>query len=185
MRGDHIWVLQRPRTLERKEEAAKTAPPVLAFDAARNLRAGLGRTWRGLQLAGIRAPEFRVEDKGFVWIGGQGDNGDQILKFTQAGKFVMQIGQPGRSQGNKDTSNLNQPADVWVHPKTNELFVADGYGNRRVIVFDADTGAFKRMWGAFGNEPVDGPSDPAATNATEGASQPQFVSPVHAARRLE
>ena len=40
-----------------------------------------------------------------------------------------------------------------MNPKTNEAFVADGYGNRRVIVFDADTGAFKRMWGAFGNPP--------------------------------
>ncbi|MBM3821231.1 MAG: hypothetical protein FJW14_19745, partial [Acidimicrobiia bacterium] len=65
--------------------------------------------------------------------------------------------------------------------KTNELFVADGYGNRRIIVFDADTGRFKRMWGAFGNAPTDAPPNPA--NADEGErGAPQFVQPVHAAR---
>ena len=67
----------------------------------------------------------------------------------------MQIGRGGQSKGNADTQNLNQPADAFVHTQTNELFVADGYGNRRVIVFDADTGKFKRMWGAFGNVPTD------------------------------
>ena len=62
---------------------------------------------------------------------------------------------------------MNKPADAFVYPKTNELFVADGYGNRRVIVFDADTGAFKRMWGAFGNAPVDAP--PAAARGAAPA----------------
>ena len=59
--------------------------------------------------------------------------------------------------------------------------MADGYGNRRVIVFDADTGMFKRMWGAFGNVPTDAPPNPAPPDADpRGASQ--FVQPVHAAR---
>jgi len=67
----------------------------------------------------------------------------------------MQIGKKGASKGNKDTQNVNQAADTFVHSPTNELFVADGYGNHRVAVFDADTGRFKRMWGAFGNPPKD------------------------------
>ena len=67
----------------------------------------------------------------------------------------MQIGKKGASKGNKDTANVKEAADTFVYSPTNELFVADGYGNRRIIVFDADTGAFKRMWGAFGNEPLD------------------------------
>ena len=78
-----------------------------------------------------------------------------MLKFTQDGKFVMQIGHSNQSKGNADTANLHRPADVWVHPQTNELYVADGYGNHRVIVYDADTGVFRRMWGAFGNKPMD------------------------------
>ena len=67
----------------------------------------------------------------------------------------MQIGKSNQSKGNADTQNMHRPADLQVHPKTNELFVADGYGNRRVAVFDADSGKFKRMWGAFGNKPID------------------------------
>jgi DNA-binding beta-propeller fold protein YncE len=108
-----------------------------------------------------------VDYKGFVWIGGQGEE-DQILKFTKAGKFVAQIGQGGQKKTNQDTKNLWKPADVFVYPKTNELFVADGYGNKRIIVFDADTGAYKRMWGAFGKVPMD---DPPPAPAAEGGGR--------------
>ena len=74
---------------------------------------------------------------------------------TRDGTFVLQIGRQGQSGGNSDTRNLQRAADMEVDPATNELYVADGYGNRRVIVFDAGTGAFKRMWGAYGNRPDD------------------------------
>ena len=107
-----------------------------------------------------------VDPKGFVWVGGRGTK-TRFLKFTKQGKFVLQIGKGGHPKTNKDTKNLSKPADVFVHAKTNELFVADGYGNKRIIVFDADTGAFKRMWGAYGNPPEDDP--PAAAAAPAGA----------------
>ena len=88
-----------------------------------------------------------------------------------------------QDRGNLDTQNLGRPADVWVHPPTNELFVADGYGNRRVIVYDADTGAFKRMWGAFGDEVTEGvEADPAWAREQEGSGPPHFSQPVHAAK---
>jgi DNA-binding beta-propeller fold protein YncE len=89
-----------------------------------------------------------------------------ILKFTAAGKLVLQIGARGRSTGNTDQANVHQPADVFVHAPTNELFVADGYGNQRVVVFDADSGRFKRAWGAFGTQP------PAAMTANPPQSAP-------------
>jgi len=85
---------------------------------------------------------------------------DMMLKFTTGGKFLLQVGGRDSSGGNKDTKNLKRPSDVFVYPKTNEAFVSDGYGNRRVLVLDADTGAFKRMWGAFSNEPLDPPPPP-------------------------
>jgi len=91
-----------------------------------------------------------------------------LVKFTSKGKFLLQIGGPDKSRGNADQASVNKPADAFVYQKTNELFVADGYGNRRVIVFDADTGAFKRMWGAFGNAPVDAP--PAAARGAAPAA---------------
>ena len=78
-----------------------------------------------------------------------------VLKFTQDGKFLMQIGKPGQSKGSNDIENLQGPAKIFVDPKTNELYVADGYGNHRVIVFDAETGKYKRHWGAYGNKPDD------------------------------
>jgi DNA-binding beta-propeller fold protein YncE len=176
---DHVWILQRPGTLDASEKG-RAAPPVIEFTP----QGTVARAWGGPG-TGYEWPSSEhgiyVDPKGFVWIGGNGDKDHQILKFTKAGVFVMQIGRAGRSKGNADTENLNQPADTFVHPATNELIVADGYGNRRVIVFDADTGRFKRMWGAFGNRPTDEAPNPAPADADpKGASQ--FVQPVHAAR---
>ena len=107
-----------------------------------------------------------------------------------AGKFVLQIGKKGESKGNADTRNVNMAADTFVHAKTNELFVADGYGNKRIIVFDADTGAYKRHWGAFGKPPSDAKADkPKVPEASRipareetGPGPDQFDNPVHAAR---
>jgi len=180
---DHVWVLQRPGTL-RPEEKPRAAPPLLEFDAAGNFIQAWGGPGQGPgQQYEWPSSEHGVyvDPKGFVWIGGNGDNDHHLLKFTKAGKFVMQLGRAGQSKGNADTQNLRQPADMFVYAKTNELFVADGYGNRRVIVFDADTGKFKRMWSAFGNAPSDAPPDPALPDAEENGA-PQFVQPVHAAR---
>ncbi len=177
--GDNVWVLQRPGTLS-AEEKPRAAPPLLEFDAAGNFLQAWGGPGQGYDWPNSEHGVY-VDPKGFIWIGGNGDKDNQILKFTKAGKFVMQIGRAGQSKGNADTENLNQPADTFVFARTNELFVADGYGNRRVIVFDADTGKFKRMWGAFGNVPTDTPPNPANPDADpQGASQ--FVQPVHAAR---
>ena len=189
---DNVWVLHRPRTLK-PEQAAAAAPPVLVFDSAGNFL----KAWGGAA-SGYEWPErehgIHVDHKGFVWVGGNncparaltglkpvGD--DQLVKFAPDGKFVMQIGRSTQSSGNADTKNLHQPADVWVHPPTNELFVADGYGNHRVAVFDADSGAFKRMWGAFGNPPRDDDKcpPPSLREVPPGTGPDQF-SIVHAIR---
>ena len=76
-----------------------------------------------------------------------------IMKYTMDGELVLQVGGRGRSQGNLDTENVRQATDIFVDTETNEAYVADGYGNNRVIVFDSETGSFKRMWGAFGDPP--------------------------------
>ena len=176
---DHVWVLQRPGSLN-ADEKARAAPPVLEFDAAGNFVQAWGGPGQGYEWPETEHGVY-VDSKGFVWIGGNGAKDHQILKFTKTGKFVMQIGRAGQSKGNADTQNLKMPADAFVHAATNELFVADGYGNRRVIVFDADTGRFKRMWGAFGAVPTDDAPNPAIPDGLlRGASQ--FVQPVHAVR---
>jgi DNA-binding beta-propeller fold protein YncE len=101
-----------------------------------------------------------------------------IMKFTQDGKFLMQIGKVGASKGSNDVENLRLPAKIFVDKDTNEVYVADGYGNHRVIVYDADSGKYKRHWGAYGNKPEDtnlGNYDPDAPPAQ------QFRNPVHCA----
>ncbi|HXI31999.1 MAG TPA: hypothetical protein VNG89_26355, partial [Vicinamibacterales bacterium] len=110
--------------------------------------------------------------------GTQSFNDNMVLQFTQDGKFLKQIGKPNSSKGSNDTANLRLPAKTFVDKETNELYVADGYGNHRVIVFDAETGAYKRHWGAYGHKPDDvnlGPYDPKAPPAQ------QFRNPVHCA----
>ena len=183
---DHIWVLHRPRSIP-AEQRAHAAPPVLEFDTAGKLLGSWGGAADGYDWP-EREHGIHVDAKGFVWISGNGgwpkpapggSTDDMVLKFTASGKFVLQIGRRGQSGGDADTSNVHQPADVFVHTPTNELYVADGYGNHRIIVFDADSGKFKRMWGAFGNTPEAPAPTPAARAAGAGtpsdaAERPQF-----------
>jgi DNA-binding beta-propeller fold protein YncE len=143
---------------------------VLEFDAAGNLL----RSWGGPG-SGYEWPEsnhgITVDHKGNVWIGANGMKDAQILKFNQDGKFLLQIGHQGKNGGSNDTENLGRAAKIFVDPVANEAYVADGYGNRRVIVYDADTGKYKRHWGAYGAKPDDtvdtGAYDPAAPPAKQ------------------
>ena len=175
---DHVWVLQRPGTLS-PEEKSRAAPPLLEFDASGAFIQAWGGPGPGYEWPSSEHGVY-VDPKGFVWIGGNGAKDSHVLKFTRAGTFVMQIGLAGQSKGNADTQNLNQPADTFVYGKTNELFVADGYGNRRVIVFDADTDKFKRMWGAFGNVPTDASPKPCASRC--GRKRRSAICPTGARR---
>jgi hypothetical protein len=187
----NIWVLHRPRTLK-GDDFAKAAPPVMVFDQAGNYVKSWGGDGPGYDWP-QREHGIYIDGKGFVWLGGNNcpSNGlerlkpvadDALLKFTQDGKFVMQIGHSNQSKGNADTANVHRAADVQVYPPTNELFVADGYGNHRVIVFDADTGKFKRMWGAFGNKPEDDDHCEIVRHTNFDPPGPQQFSVVHSLR---
>ena len=186
---DNVWLLHRPRTLK-PEQAPMAAPPVMVFDTAGNFIKAWGGNGSGYEWP-EREHGIHIDSKGFVWISGNNcpTNGlpglkpvadDQLLKFTQDGKFVMQVGHSNQSKGNADTKNVHRAADMWFRPQTNELFVADGYGNHRVLVLDADTGAFKRMWGAFGNKPVDDDHCEVVTPKVIEDPGPQNFSIVHA-----
>ena len=116
-------------------------------------------------------------DEGQTALGGY-FNDNMVLKFTQDGKFLMQIGKAGQSKGSNDVENLRLPAKTFIDQETNEVYVADGYGNHRVIVYDADTGKYKRHWGAYGKKPDDanlGRYDP------DAPPPQQFRNPVHCA----
>jgi hypothetical protein len=166
------------------ENGYKPAPPVLEFDETGKYIQGWGgpsatREYQWTNRGGLRSAyaecascseERRtngdgrpgsgehgiyVDDRDNVWLTGNGDGDGQILKFTKNGKFLLQIGHAGTKADSNDTKNVSRATTVVVYPKTNEVFVSDGYGNRRVVVFDADTGAYKRHWGAYGNRPDD------------------------------
>jgi NHL repeat-containing protein len=187
---DHVWIIQRPWSVADDEKAPNAdapcchpAPPVMEFDAAGNYIQGWGGAGEGYEWPADEHT-IHVDFKGNVWISSAGGprlptrKENQILKFTQAGKFLLQIGHRGMSRGSLDTDNFNNAADIYVYPKTNEVFVADGYANRRVIVLDADTGAFKRMWGAYGNPP----DDAAPNRLQDEGPGPQQFNLVHGVR---
>ena len=202
---EHVWIVHRQGSLEPGELHASTnppmaqccapAPPVLEFDQAGNLLRHWGGPGQGYDWPNSNHG-ITIDYKGNVWIGGngrgpQGGGGDNegqvgggrfydnmVLKFTQDGKFLMQIGKPNQSKGSNDVENLRLPAKTFIDKDANEVYVADGYGNHRVIVYDADTGKYKRHWGAYGHKPEDtdlGKYDPDAPPAQ------QFRNPVHCA----
>jgi DNA-binding beta-propeller fold protein YncE len=181
---DHVWVFHRPRSLTDDEKGATLtpprskccvpAPPVLEFDTDGNLLRSWGGPGEGYEWVGH---EHGIEvDNGFVWLTGNAENDNAILKFTIDGKFVMQIGKIAPSKGSNDTTQLGKPAETAIDKGANEIYVADGYGNHRVIVFDASTGAYKRHWGAYGNKPSDDKQPPYDPKA---AVSQQFGNPVH------
>jgi DNA-binding beta-propeller fold protein YncE len=185
---DHVWIIHRgAATLNDNEKAldlkvgecCTAAPPVLVFDQAGNLV----RAWGGPG-PGYEWPDsnhgVHVDYKGNVWIGGNGPKDAHVLKFTRDGKFLMQMGHHNKNAGSNDLENFGRVAKIWVDPKTNEAYIADGYLNKRVAVLDADTGKMKRYWGAYGNKPDDanlGKYDPKAPPAK------QFRNPVHCVER--
>ena len=177
---DHVWIVHRPRTLDARQRGEEgmccvPAPPVIEFDPDGNV----ARSWGGPG-DGFEWPEnehgIHVDHQGNVWIGGNGAGDAHVLKFTADGEFLLQIGRAGQSGGSNDTENLGRAASIEVDPAESEVYIADGYGNRRVIVFDSDTGEYKRHWGAYGERPDDTdlpPYDP------ETEPIRHFRSPVH------
>ena len=196
--NEHIWVAQRPASttdpgertgLSGDSECCFPAPPVMEFDPAGNLVQAWGPIHDGEgQLLGPQVwgpfPELEwppqehgifVDYQSNVWVGSWVAP-SPLLKFTGDGTFLMRIGEREATSSN-DTKNLAGPTGIVVDPSTNEVFVADGYRNRRVIVFDADTGAYKRHWGAYGNHPPDAPQTPSPSGPPiEGPYDPNVRS---------
>lgn len=164
---DHLWVIARPAKVQGEEIAA---PPVVELDTNGKYVQGWGGPGAGYEWPSDWPHGIFVDYQNNVWVSARSVSPDkpenEILKFTKAGKFVMQIGHRGQGKGSNDTENLGNAADAYVYRKANEVFVADGYLNRRVIVYDANTGAFKRYWGAYGNKPDD--------SGTGGANLQQY-----------
>ena len=200
---DHIWIVHRPLSLTAREAGAAQDPPlseccipapsIIEFDQDGNVVQAWGgpdsvevsdegnpiRAWS----AGQRWPQSEhglfIDHEDNVWMGSNGQSDQVVLKFNQNGKRLLTIGEWDVTRGSADTEHLGGPADVAVDPETNEVYIADGYGNRRIVVFDATTGAYKRHWGAYGEPPDDSPLGPYDPDAPPARS---FRSPMHAVR---
>lgn len=179
---DHVWITHRGKsTIDENENRldSKTAnccavaPPVLEFDQAGNLLRHWGGPGDGYEWP-TAMHQISIDADGNVWLGGNGADDSQLLKFTRDGKFLMQVGKKGvrRKDGaakgegqygattgyaanSNDPESFGKPAQVFVDRKAGEAYVADGYLNKRVAVLDAATGRMKRAWGAYGSKPVD------------------------------
>jgi DNA-binding beta-propeller fold protein YncE len=112
-----------------------------------------------------------VDHTGHVWTNARESN--LTIKFTRTGQVALVIGKFNETGGSNDTALMGRPSEIWVDPADNEVFVADGYGNRRVVVFDGATGKYLRHWGAYGKRPVDPPRrEPGAQGAAGAAGAP-------------
>lgn len=185
-KDDNIWIVQRPGSLLDDEKGAQksppesicceAAPPVLKFDQAGNLLAAWGgpsddHPWLKMEHG------IHVDERGHVFVAGNLD-GDQLLEFTGEGEFVRQFGQDDGTTGSNSKTRLGRPAHMATDAAANELYVADGYANRRVIVFDRSTGAYKRHWGGSGTVPNDDKLAPYSPQARIAG----FQGPVHCVR---
>lgn len=156
----HVWTSSRSRIAE----WAPDGTLVQSWDAR-----GPNGNWSTIH-------GLFVDHNGFVWTNARESN--LTVKFTRTGQVVMVIGRFDETGGSNDTTLMGRPSEIWVDAADNEVFVADGYGNRRVIVFDGATGKYLRHWGAYGKRPVDPPRRPEGAAAgpadtTVPASPPQ------------
>ena len=187
---DHVFIVHRgDSTLNQRTEVGadanppmaeccRSAPPVIEFDADGNVVKAWGGPGEGYVWPSSNHG-LAVDHLDNIWIGGNGPADSHILKFSHDGKFLMQIGRPKQAGASSlDSTRFGRVAKLAFDIKANEVFLADGYGNKRVAVIDMTTGKMKRFWGAYGNAPSDsnlGRYNPDAPLAK------QFRNPVHCA----
>lgn len=196
--NDNVWIIHRPWTVQStnagstplqttrdntwgheplQSQCCTTAPAVVAFDPDGNVIQAWGGDDPDGEYQWFNSEHgIHVDHNGFVWVAGNGADDHHMMKFTQEGEFVMQIGGIGVSEGSNDPNSVNRASTMEVDPETNEIYVADGYGNRRLVVFDAETGEYQRHWGAYGEAPVD--EDPGAWDPDAPPSR-TWRTPVH------
>jgi hypothetical protein len=197
-KDDHIWVLNRPRDLDKGESFALLNPPtaeccvqppaVLEFDVEGNLL----RSW-GVpdSVPGWPRSEHTIftDRAGNVWIAGA-TAGDTLMKFTADGKFISDFGHRGPALSPEETTKqkednqqtallLRGVAGAELDENAHEIYIADGYLNKRIIVYDLDTGAFKRAWGAYGTPPEQIDNEPLPPRTPGAPLAKQFRQPVH------
>lgn len=191
--ADSLGNNEKGATLKPPTGCCVPAPQVLEFDQAGNLLSHWGGPGEGFDWPQSTGG-IAVDHKGNVWIAAAGQpetavrpgaapapggarpaaaprpQDAHVIKFSGSGQFLLQIGHAGKGEPSDSKIGLNRPAGVTVDAAANEIYIADGFANHRVAVFDAETGSYKRHWGAYGDKPDDadlGPYDPNAAPAKQ------------------
>lgn len=182
---DQIWVLQRPRSLTadeagmvqepvRSSVCCQPASSVIVFNQEGDVVKAWGGPGEDLGYDWPATEHGILVRNGFVYIGGNGAEDGMLLKFTTDGEFVAQWGDVGPITNSNDLTRFFRIADFDIDVEANELYVADGYGHKRLAVINPDTGEVIRYWGAYGQNPVDDTALP-----QYNPDSPNFGSPVH------
>jgi hypothetical protein len=148
---DRLYTINRRNLIDTEQRNAAPSPAFIVYDLAGSVVASATPPVLPDGLHGCF-----VDHQDNVWIAG---NGDAIVqKYSHdLGTLLLQIGEKGRfdtSDGtvngtplNSSRTRLNRPADIAVDPGNGDIYIADGYGNRRIVVFDKN-GGYLRQWGA-------------------------------------
>jgi hypothetical protein len=183
---DHIWVLDRPGNTPSGKSAA---PAVLEFDTDGNLL----RSWGTEASAPVgvwprQVHTIFLDRERHVWLAGAAP-GDTLLKFTPDGLFLGEFGhrgpiveRQGMVQDNQSKILLLGVSSAALDEDANEIFIADGYLNRRVVVFDMTTGELKRGWGAYGKPIAEISNEAQPAHDPKDLHAADFKSPVHCVR---
>lgn len=160
---EHIWITHLPETLTAEETSAVQDPPigtccapapvVIEFDQAGQVVQAWGDSSQDVEDFPRNPHGIFVDHNDFVWVGSYRHH--RVMKFTRSGDVVLVLGEYDQNAGSNDKHLLGGPAGIWVDPATNEAYIADGYRNRRVVVYDGESGKYLRHWGAYGEIPDD------------------------------
>jgi len=165
-KDDHIWALNRADDARPDELGAATTPPrseccilgpeVLEFDTEGNVLKAWGRQdyvpgWPG------RLQTLAVDRERNVWLSGTRP-GDSIIKFSSEGKLLWDFGHRGPKVPAEEVKQDNQQTAIFppgiggfdFDEDAREIYINDGFLNKRILVYDMNTGAFKRGWGGHG-----------------------------------
>jgi sugar lactone lactonase YvrE len=188
-KDDHIWVLNRSRQIMPDETGASTTPPrtdcciagpgVMEFDTQGNFLKG----WGGKGFGGpetLPGQTIEVDKKGNVWLSGMA-RGDGLSKYSSDGKLLWDFGHRGPAptpgQAATPLKDNNQQTDILysgmagfeLDDDAHEIYIAEGETmNKRILVYDMDTGVFKRGWGGHGMPLSEISNDPVPPYDTTG-----------------
>lgn len=152
---DHIYVVNRRNITDEEKETSISAPSIIKFDTAGNV---VG-SWGDEKTVPNSIHGCAIDKDNNVYVAGNSDG--VVQKYAPDGKLLLQIGVRGkfdsvdgtrRGAGNNSAKDqLHMPSAIVVDPANGDIYISDGYGNRRVVVFDKD-GKFLRQWGRQATE---------------------------------